>query len=109
MPSLGTIFKLLRYVPDAISLTQSMRGKQEKQEVDVQASKTQARIEDMKKHVDTRVDELTEEVKLLRAHVNDVEAALSNLRVLVMIGGGVLALLSIFLLIEVVMLAFRAR
>lgn len=102
MPNFGTLFKLLQYVPMALEISRALHGRNAPT-VEDEVQETRETLADFKKDMTQRLVALEEENAHLKMRIRDTDAALSLVKVLVWISGGVglvgfvLALLALIL------------
>lgn len=104
MPSLRSIWKLLQYIPVVLEITRAVRPHKQEEHP---AGETQQELDDFKKNVYQRVEEVEIEQARLRGRLREAESTIALLQVILYGGGGVIALLTLILLVTVILMAIN--
>ena len=84
MPNLAFLLKMLKYAPVVIGVVKGLRGSDDgQQQMNEQLHETQRTLDDVRKQLSQRMDDLEQENARLRSRLQDSDASLTTLKVLV--------------------------
>lgn len=101
MPKLGSYLKLIQYAPMIIGAVKQLRTNSTS-EVNEEIAQTKQTLDDIKKNLLSRIEDLENENARLKTRIREVESSVTITRVLVLTSGGAAIVALVLALIAII-------
>ncbi|HEX2949302.1 MAG TPA: hypothetical protein VHV83_07000 [Armatimonadota bacterium] len=101
MPKLGSYLKLIQYAPMIIGAVKQLRTSPTS-EVNEEIAQTKQTLDDIKKNLLSRIEDLENENARLKTRIREVESSVTITRVLVLTSGGAAIVALVLALIAII-------